>query len=283
MATSSKPTSGFWKLIMALYPMTCASLTLLYYRFRSPTTRSTSPSHSKPLLYHMFRVRSARNVLEIAILADAAQGYATRIFDLPNEILEQIMGHLDGALALCVQLEVDSQAKLISQTRPRDILVVVIRNVNMACELQKLMCAGSTIRRHQIGGCLGINNLRLCLDTHLGNDFPYADHAFDESLLVLSPMALLHDCDHILSQIALAEASVISVQLLPIADKIRAAVVREDRHLSCQPEYLDQQPSQPNFTEFVEHYGGYVFISKPSAPLTGMKRIGTSGTCISKN
>lgn len=56
-------------------------------------------------------------------------------------------------------------------------------------------------------------------------------------------MALLHDRDHILSQIALAEASVISVQLLPIADKIRAAVVREDRHLSFQAEYLDQQTS----------------------------------------
>jgi len=49
----------------------------------------------------MFRVRSARNVLEIAILADAAQGYATRIFDLPNEILEQIMGHPNGTPALC--------------------------------------------------------------------------------------------------------------------------------------------------------------------------------------
>jgi len=92
----------------------------------------------------------------------------------------------------------------------------------MACELQKLMCKGSTIRRHHIGGCPGTNILRLCLDTHLGNDFPYADRAFDESLLVLSPMALLHDCDHILSQLAVAEASVITVQLLPVADKISA-------------------------------------------------------------
>lgn len=92
---------------MALYPMTCASLTLLYHRFRSPTTRTTSPSHSKPLLYHMFRVRSARNVLEIAILADAAQGYATRIFDLPKEIIEQTMGHLDGTPTLYALLEAD--------------------------------------------------------------------------------------------------------------------------------------------------------------------------------
>lgn len=145
--------------------------------------------------------------------------------------------------ALCALLRFDSQAKLISQARPRDVLVVLIRNANMACELQKLMCAGSIIRRHHIGGCLGTNNLRLCLDTHLGNDFPYADRAFDESLLVFSPMALLNDCDYILSQIAVAEASAITVQLLPVADKIRAAAVRENRHLSYQPEYLDQQPS----------------------------------------
>ncbi len=112
----------------------------------------------------------------------------------------------------------------------------------MACELQKLMCAVMIIRQQHIGRNLDSESLRLCLKLHLGNDAPNVNAALHESLMIISPMALLQDCNYISRQIALAEDAFIGAHLPPTS-MTKTAAVRGEEHLSCRPDVLKLPPS----------------------------------------
>lgn len=55
-------------------------------------------------------------------MADTVQPCVTRIYYLPNEILEQMMSYLDGISALFAVVQAEPQARLLFEARPRTIL-----------------------------------------------------------------------------------------------------------------------------------------------------------------
>lgn len=171
----------------------------------------------------------------------------SRISELPNEVLEHIMGYLDGVPALHAFVEAHSQAKLLFHARPRLMLLSAIRNCSMALHIKQLACTVMYVRSQPD---------ELPTLGHLINTYVYwklrneASQKLLEASLFLAKsdsVALLYDFADVYRQIAEAEESLIRVQLPKTADRIRRLVDREclSWPIHCPREGRLEKPPSP--------------------------------------
>ena len=146
---------------------------------------------------------------------------------LPNEVLEHIMGYLNGIPALHAFVEADSQAKLLFHARPRMVLLDAIKNCSMALQIKQLACAVMDVRSQPHA----ISTLEYLIPyVFLQRDDAAIQELFEVSVFSREsdPIALLEDSANVYRQIAEAEESLVRAQLPKTADRIRRAVDREE-------------------------------------------------------
>jgi len=78
-----------------------------------------------------------------------SQPLRSRLDNLPNEILETLMGCCDGPVALYALLEAYPQANALFENRPHAILLDALRCSTLEVQLQKMLCAILSIRQHR--------------------------------------------------------------------------------------------------------------------------------------
>lgn len=148
-----------------------------------------------------------------------------RIHDLPNEILEKIMGYLDGIHTLSALVEVDIQAKLLFEARPRLAILRASTDAGVALQLQKLACKIATARDPQVRDYNAHT-----LQTFFSSPIHNLENAPYDCVMsgYLGPLASLQAYAHVHSEIAKAEASFVKFQLPKTADRIPKALAWEE-------------------------------------------------------
>lgn len=136
---------------------------------------------------------------------------ANRIYQLPNEILEQTMGYLDSIPSLHALAVVDVQAKLLFEARPQTMMLRAIKASSMCHHLQKHLCATLSIRqtlylqdsrwlRESLGSYLEPRSWTVKCDPH-DKDFEVTLD-FGSNISQFEPMAMLEDAVSICRSIA---------------------------------------------------------------------------------
>lgn len=161
-----------------------------------------------------------------------------RISDVPNEILEQILGYLHGPATLYNFASSVTEAQALFEARAATVLSKIIKNGGMPCEIQMHLYAIISIRQAKLEGPLDCESLEACLNFYLSDtnnytasDIDYKPNSyrdnvplFDEDLLA-APMTFLKDCNFICSQIAIAEASFTKQQLPKMKRRVKTKKV----------------------------------------------------------
>ena len=149
----------------------------------------------------------------------------SRLDDLPNEVLEMVMGFSDGLGSLHALVMADSRAKALFERRPHAMLISGMNCSTMEAQLKKMFCTIISIRQRR--KYCGVNkSLRAYINTCLGDKSTAIE--LDLSCTpTLESIDLLNDAMNLYTSVTEAEISLIRTQLPKTAARIHSSVASD--------------------------------------------------------